>query len=301
MPEISTHSNSKYTRKSKRSKKNKYKTAIDIYNKLANDKDIGILLDHVYIGYKQKQSIVKDFIGIKEIAFNTFNINTATMGFVEYFVLIIKSNKLIWDYDEKTKWNDKRIIIWDKTLKLDRLFCSGIANQNTERLKTFLKHRKFQPYDQCVQIINLHSKIGFINEEYWIQSVNIHYILVQCLLIKSVNLDSFTIKEIATYATGLCLNCYWCDDCYCIDPETTINHSQLAAIDYHRTDVNELFGSAYLNDNSNFYICHKCMPYALKEAEKCINCGSPVINKRCIYDCVDEYELYEDGYDYQYL
>ena len=105
----------------KKNKKNKLRTSYDVYKRLIHDPNIGIDLNYICIGYEDTESI-------EEIPLLRWKMiddgGDIPMHRIEYFVLYLI--------------NDEKIIIWDKKTKLDRLFCSGTTNKNTQSLRQLL-------------------------------------------------------------------------------------------------------------------------------------------------------------------
>eukprot|EP01084_Bolivina_argentea_P283115 484792_1 len=108
-------------------KKNKLRTSYDIYKRLLHDPNIGINLNYVYIGYENicntKELPILDWKMIS-------NGGDIPMHRILYFVLYLEETKNI------------KIVIWDKKTKLDRLYCSGVTNKNTQSLKSLLSETK---------------------------------------------------------------------------------------------------------------------------------------------------------------
>ena len=104
-------------------KKIKLRTSLDIYNRLMHDKTLNIDLNTVNIGYSDK------VLGDQEMCIlNWVMIDKGgdiPMHHILYFVLNI---------NDQTK-----IKIWDRQQRLDRLYCSGLTDKETQSLNAVLE------------------------------------------------------------------------------------------------------------------------------------------------------------------
>ena len=95
------------------------------------------------------------------------------------------------------------------------------SRYHKHRRKKALKHRSQNKSNNKTleqQVISLHSKYGFKNQDDWEECINIHFTLLNCQLIFTCQpqLDQFIIREIALYSTGLCIDCNVCNLSNCV-------------------------------------------------------------------------------------
>lgn len=160
------------------------------------------------------------------------------------------------------------------------------------------------------QIINLHyTDAGFQNEHDWQECFDIHLLLLQCPLIQNnpEQIDQNILKEIATYATGSCMDCDLCKVSFCILRENTVDHNGLYEIckenDYTFSNIgsfwqpegkkkgaeraNEIFNGDFkigfigYKKKREVYICSACFPMELvTNSLFCSGCRYPVIYQK---------------------
>ena len=177
------------------------------------------------------------------------------------------------------------------------------------------KHQNAKSFED--RIISYHSRFGFKNQRDFEECINIHFALLSCSLVKECQpqLDQHIIKEIAVFATGLCIDCNDCKSNNCAlygttldddalinlcktynynsshawkSTETKLEYSKSMLLSFNKYDKIGYIG--YDNDrNDEIYICSDCLPNKLTMAPFCDQCECPAISEHVSCQMTKEY------------
>ena len=127
------------------------------------------------------------------------------------------------------------------------------------------------------EVLDLYNK-RFKDERDQQECIEIHFLLQKCRWIQKYITDQNIVKEIASFAMGLCLECNLCHMEFGVIYETVVNEYDF--IQYCR-----LHGVKSLNDksigyiNDGLYYCPDCLLQKMEHQTNCGYCRYPVIDR----------------------